>query len=73
MKYVDLATGNRRARNPHGSGPTHSGIAEHPVPTCGRYDTSFSKFYSAQLKGTDTRNIPRHLVMILPNIGSLRL
>jgi hypothetical protein len=33
----------------------------------------FSKFFSAPLKGTGTRNIPRHLVMILPNIGSLRL
>jgi hypothetical protein len=33
----------------------------------------FSKFFSVPLKGTGTRNIPRHLVMILPNIGSLRL
>jgi hypothetical protein len=52
------------------------GMAEHPIPSCGRpvcYDTSFSKFCSALLKGIDTRNIPRHLVMILPNIGSLRL
>jgi hypothetical protein len=49
------------------------GKVERPVPTCGRYDTSFSKFCSALLKGIDTRNIPRHLVAILPNIGSLRL
>jgi hypothetical protein len=33
----------------------------------------FSKFFSVLLKGIGTRNIPRHLAMILPNIGSLRL
>jgi hypothetical protein len=49
------------------------GKVERPVTTCGRYDTSFSKFCSALLKGIDTRNIPRHLVMILPNIGFLLL
>jgi hypothetical protein len=37
------------------------------------YDPRFSKFFSAPLEGTGTRNIPRHLLMILPNIGSLRL
>ena len=40
-------------------------------PVC--YDSRFSKFFSAPLEGTGTRNIPRHLVTILPNIGSLRL
>ena len=40
-------------------------------PVC--YDSRCSKFFSAPLEGTGTRNIPRHLVMILPNIGSLRL
>jgi hypothetical protein len=49
------------------------GKVERPMPTCGRYDSGFSKFYSALLKGIDIRNIPRHLAMILPNIGSLRL
>ena len=38
-----------------------------------RYDSSLSKFFSAPLEGTGIRNIPRHLVMILLNIGSLRL
>ncbi len=40
-------------------------------PAC--YDSRFPKFFSAPLEGIGTRNIPRHLVMILPNIGSLRL
>jgi hypothetical protein len=35
--------------------------------------TIFSKFFFALLKGIGIRNILQHLVMILPNIGSLRL
>ena len=61
------------ARNLHWLKTSTFGNVKHPVPTYGRYDTSFSKFYSVPLKGIDTRNIPRHLVMILLNIGSLRL
>jgi hypothetical protein len=53
----------------------HQSRNEHPNvsrgPAC--YDSRLPKFFSAPLEGTDTRNIPRHLVMILPNIGSLRL
>ena len=40
-------------------------------PVC--HDSPFSKSFAAPLQGTGTRNIPRHLVMILPNNGSLRL
>ena len=45
---------------------------ENPMsPVC--YDSRFSKFFSAPLEDTGTRNIPLHLVVILPNIGFLRL
>jgi hypothetical protein len=44
----------------------HQSRNEHPVPPLWpvSYDSRFSKFFSALLKGIGTRNISRHLDMI---------